>query len=123
MQISEMKLFQISKVCNFLKKLNIDILYFADSLGSLNSKTTKKIVNHFSKNWKSDLGIHAHNNLGLALSNSILANKNNVKWVDCTIHGMGRGPANLRTEDIINYLSKKKDIKNSLKKLIKKIFS
>ena len=43
MQISEMKLFQISKVCNFLKKLSIDILYFADSLGSLNSKPLKKL--------------------------------------------------------------------------------
>ena len=122
MQISEIKLFQINRVCNFLKKLNIDILYFADSLGSLNSKTTKKIVNYFSKNWKSDLGIHAHNNLGLALSNSILANKNNVKWVDCTIHGMGRGPGNLRTEDIINHLSNRKNFKNPLKKIIKKFF-
>ena len=67
-------------------------MYFADSLGSLNSRTTKEIAKTFRNNWDKDLGIHAHNNLGLALSNSIVANNNGVKWIDCTIHGMGRDP-------------------------------
>ena len=92
MQISEINYLKIRKVCNFLNKLNINVLYFADSLGSLNSFTTKKIVSFFKKNWKKDLGIHAHNNMGLALSNSLVANNTGVKWVDCTMHGMGRWP-------------------------------
>ena len=34
----------------------------------------------------------------------MIAIKNDFKWVDCTISGMGRGPGNLKTEDIIkNY--------------------
>ena len=123
MQISEINYLKIKKVCKYLKKLNIDVLYFADSLGSLNSQTTKKISKTFRKNWDKDLGIHAHNNLGLALSNSIVANNNGVKWIDCTIHGMGRGPGNLRTEDIIAYLFKQKKITISIKKLIKRYFS
>jgi len=122
MQISEINYLKIKKVCKFLNKLNINVLYFADSLGSLNSFSTKKIVSYFKKNWKKDLGIHAHNNMGLALSNSVIANNIGVKWVDCTIHGMGRGPGNLRTEDIIKYHFKEKKIENSVRKLIKKYF-
>ena len=48
-----------------------------------------------------DLGIHAHNNLNLALKNSIQANKLGVVWIDSTITGMGRGPGNTTTEEII----------------------
>jgi len=122
MQISEINFKKIKKVCKYLKPLNINMLYFADSLGSLNPNTTKKIVNSFRKNWSKDLGIHAHNNLGLALKNSIIANKNGVDWVDCTIHGMGRGPGNLRTEDIVTQVFKQKKITNEVNKLIRKRF-
>ena len=43
----------------------------------------------------------AHNNLNLALKNSITAIKNGFNWIDSTILGMGRGPGNLKTEDIL----------------------
>jgi 4-hydroxy 2-oxovalerate aldolase len=121
MQISEIKKKEIKKVCIFLNKTNIDVLYLADSLGSLKPNLIKKIVKEFKILWKKDLGFHPHNNLKLALKNSIEANKYGVKWIDCTVSGMGRGPGNLITEDIINYLYsiKKKDILSSL---VKKYF-
>jgi 4-hydroxy 2-oxovalerate aldolase len=53
------------------------------------------------------LGLHAHNNLGLAFSNSIAAVKHGVKWIDSTILGMGRGPGNLLTEKILKFKSEK----------------
>jgi len=100
MQISEINFLEIKKVCKFLKN-KTNIIYLADSLGSLKPYQTKKIVSYFKKNWSSDLGIHAHNNLSYALKNTILANRLGVKWLDSTITGMGRGPGNTRTEDII----------------------
>ena len=100
MQISEIKQNQIRKICNFLNRKS-DILYLADSLGSLTINQVKKRVHLFKKYWKLDLGIHAHNNLNLALKNSIQANKLGVVWIDSTITGMGRGPGNTTTEEII----------------------
>ena len=47
------------------------------------------------------------NNLGLAFKNSIVANKNGVKWIDSTITGMGRGPGNLKTEEILKIFNKR----------------
>ena len=62
------------------------------------------------------MGLHAHNNLKLALSNSITAVKNNFKWIDATILGMGRGPGNLLTEEIFKFKNYKNNTINILKK-------
>ena len=47
--------------------------------------------------------LHAHDNLKLAFSNSKIAIKKDFEWIDSTITGMGRGPGNTKTEDILNY--------------------
>ena len=64
-------------------------------------KQLKRISIFLKKNWDGQIGLHAHNNLKLALKNSLIAIKNDFKWIDSTITGMGRGPGNLKTEDIL----------------------
>lgn len=108
MQISEIKLNQIKIYCDYLKKMNVDILYFADSYGCLKPNNIKKISRVFKKNWNGDIGIHAHDNLGLALKNSEVAYRNGVSWIDSTILGMGRGPGNTKTESLISNILKYK---------------
>ena len=125
MQISERSEQEIHEACKLAKKTKLDILYFADSLGSMDSKDTKKIIKIFKKDWKGNVGIHAHNNLGLALSNSVTAMKEGVNWVDSTVMGMGRGAGNAQTEYIILEIEKfQKNFQNnlSLMNLIKKYF-
>ena len=61
------------------------------------------------------------NNLNLAKTNAIIANRNGVKWIDSTVTGMGRGPGNLKTEDILQFL-KVKNLRLILHKLINKHF-
>jgi len=107
MQSSEIKIKQIKKVSLFLKNKKIKALYIADSLGSLNPNSLVKIIRSFEKYWKSPMGIHAHNNLNLALINSLTAVKNGFQWIDSTILGMGRGPGNLLTEDILKLIDNK----------------
>ncbi len=125
MQISERTEKEIKEACKLAKKTKLDILYFADSLGSMDDKDIKKIVKIFKKEWAGNIGIHAHNNLGLALSNSVTALKEGVNWVDSTVMGMGRGAGNAQTEYIILEIEKfKKKFQNnlSLMKVIKKYF-
>jgi 4-hydroxy 2-oxovalerate aldolase len=106
MQVSELDLHDLKKICVYLKKENIKALYFADSLGALEIKKFKKINKFLKKHWNKDLGLHAHDNLNLALKNSEYAIKNNFRWIDSTIMGMGRGPGNLKTEEIIKKFNK-----------------
>lgn len=116
MQISEISLDQIAEFALKANSYPIDVLYFADSLGSLDKDKLFKIIEAFKKNWKGDLGIHTHDNMCQAISNTKFAIKSNIKWVDSTVTGMGRGPGNAQTEYLIIELSKiKKTHDNTFK--------
>ena len=109
MQIPELSSQEIKGTVLQVKKSKADILYFADSLGSLDAIKTKKIIKNIKKNWKGSTGIHTHDNMGKALENSIEAIKNSVNWIDCTVTGMGRGPGNTQTEYLILELKKRSE--------------
>jgi len=56
-----------------------------------------------------------------ALEISIMASNCDAKWIDGTIQGMGRGPGNVKTEDLIKYFFKKdRNSKKYIKILSKK---
>ena len=119
MQITEIDNNDIRKICLFSKKF-FTCLYIADSLGSLREVKINQLIKSFRKYWDYDMGIHAHDNLSLALKNTIFANKIGLNWLDCTITGMGRGPGNTKTEHLV----KKFTILNHQKKRsIKKLLS
>ena len=125
MQISDRSNSEIKDLCNLMKKNDMDLLYFADSTGSLTKDQTLKIVKSFKKNWTGNLGIHAHDNMNLAMENTMIALNNGVNWIDSTVLGMGRGPGNVKTESLVLELEKKFKIKvnySSLIKLISKDF-
>ena len=79
----------------------VDVLYFADSLGSMLKSDMERIYGAISKNWKKDIGFHSHNNLGKAISNVNIAIDLGTSWVDSTISGMGRGAGNAETEFLL----------------------
>lgn len=119
MQISEYSEKEIIKFTSALKKQKPDIIYFADSLGSVRNNHVKKIVLLIKKHWDKDIGIHAHNNLGLGIINTIEAVKNGANWADSTLAGMGRGPGNAQTEYLIFELGKISKFKKSILSLLK----
>jgi 4-hydroxy 2-oxovalerate aldolase len=116
MQISEQKKKNISYVARKCKEIKPDMLYFADSLGKLKFNDLKDVINNFREYWKGPLGIHAHDNLEMALSNTVNALNLGVNWLDSTVLGMGRGPGNAKTEHLVLELNSifKKDIFNPL---------
>ncbi|GAM69532.1 4-hydroxy-2-oxovalerate aldolase [Vibrio sp. JCM 19236] len=85
---------------------NLDVLYFADSLGNMDSKEVERIVSALRTQWNGPLGIHTHNNMGKGLDNTIAANRAGVTWLDSTVTGMGRGAGNTQTENLLAYLDK-----------------
>ena len=79
----------------------IDILYFADSFGSMFPEDVYRVTKILKKNFDKEVGVHLHNNKGFGLINSIYAAKAGIDWIDSTILGMGRGSGNVSTESII----------------------
>ncbi len=122
MQIPELSLTEIKNAVQEVKKSNADILYFADSMGSLDSEKTTKIIRQIKSSWNKSTGIHTHDNMGKALENSIAAINNSVNWIDCTVTGMGRGPGNTKTEYLILELNRNKEYLIDLLNLIKNHF-
>jgi len=101
----------IEQVIQLKKYFNI--IYIVDSYGTLVTGDVENIIKKIREiDNEIPIGFHAHNNLEMALSNSIEAIKNNIDYLDCTITGMGRGAGNLKTELLLTYLNlKNKKIK------------
>jgi len=78
-----------------------EVLYFADSFGSMGPDSVRQIAETIAKGWSGPLGIHTHDNKGLALSNSIAAQEAGVRYLDSTLCGMGRGAGNTKTEYLL----------------------
>lgn len=85
----------------------LDVLYFADSMGSMDPEQTARIIGLLRQNWRGPLGIHTHDNMGRAVANTLRAVEKGVTWVDATVTGMGRGPGNAQTEYILIELQDK----------------
>ena len=126
MQISEQSDKKILEISKKLAQTNLDILYFADSLGSMKINDIDKIIKGIKTFWKGNIGVHMHNNLGQALQNNNYCMEQGIQWIDSTILGMGRGAGNAATEQFIieykNFFKKKLDI-ISLQNLISQEFT
>lgn len=100
MQVADRSADEIKALAKKAAKYPLDALYFADSMGSMSPDQTAQIIRWLRSEWQGTLGIHTHDNLGLALSNTLRALDEGVTWVDSTVTGMGRGPGNARTEEL-----------------------
>ena len=80
---------------------SVDVLYFADSLGSMMRKDINRVFNDIRRNWTRDIGFHSHNNMGQAIDNVNAAIELGCTWIDSTVTGMGRGAGNAETEYLV----------------------
>lgn len=98
MQIAEQSDETIVRLAEAAQAFGLDVLYFADSMGSLSPADVRRIIELLRQGWKGPLGIHAHDNRALAHANTLEAIDAGATWVDGTVLGMGRGPGNARIE-------------------------
>ncbi|SHM79681.1 4-hydroxy 2-oxovalerate aldolase [Anaerosporobacter mobilis DSM 15930] len=75
-----------------------DVVYIVDSAGGMLPYEIENYYNAIRKVSDIRLGFHAHNNLGLALSNSIFAASIGIEMIDCSLQGLGRSAGNASTE-------------------------
>ncbi|AZM74775.1 3-hydroxy-3-methylglutaryl-CoA lyase [Streptomyces sp. KPB2] len=83
-----------------------DVVYLADSNGSMLPREVSRLVTLVRSVTDAAIGLHAHNNLGLALANAIAAVEAGATWIDSSVLGMGKGPGNLVTEQWLAYLGR-----------------
>jgi 2-isopropylmalate synthase len=69
-------------------------------------KTIKENVSNIDK---ADISVHCHNDLGLAVANSLAAVLNGATQVECTINGLGERAGNASVEELIMGIDTRKD--------------
>ena len=94
----------LDEVMDTVCPLMPDMIYFADSNGSLLPDRVTAIYRKYTKAQTIPLGFHAHDNLGLAQMNTLAALDAGATFVDASLSGMGKGTGNLRTEFFVAYL-------------------
>lgn len=61
---------------------------------------------------KVDISVHCHNDLGLAVANSLAAVENGAVQVECAVNGLGERAGNASLEEIIMSIATRKDYYN-----------
>ncbi len=77
-----------------------------DSAGASIPGMVAETVSYLAQNIQIKLGFHAHNNMGLAIANSLIAIQNGALIIDGTSRGFGAGAGNCQLEVLIGLLSK-----------------
>ncbi|HWO18031.1 MAG TPA: hypothetical protein VNO30_04625 [Kofleriaceae bacterium] len=75
--------------------------YVVDSAGGMQPAEVRQYVRAILDATDLEVGLHAHNNLGLAVAGSLAAVEEGATLVDCTLNGLGRATGNAPTEQLI----------------------
>ena len=109
MAVSKVNEMDLDEALQDISKCKVPIVYIVDSFGSMYSQNIQHLVQKYQKALPGKtLGIHAHNNMQLAMSNTITAIIENCNMLDATLLGMGRGAGNCPVEILIAFLKNPK---------------
>lgn len=84
-----------------LKEMGVERIRFADTVGILPPSRTYKTIKELIDYTQIDVEIHAHNDLGMAIANSVEATKAGAKYIDTTIFGIGERVGNCNFQEFI----------------------
>nr|BAH79103.1 4-hydroxy-2-oxovalerate aldolase [Paenibacillus sp. JJ-1b] len=87
-----------------MESYGADTVYMFDSAGALLPHQVKERVRALRQNLQVNIGFHGHNNLSLAMANTLAAIEEGAKRIDGSIRCLGAGAGNTQTEVLIAVL-------------------
>ena len=109
MAVSKVNEMELDEALKDLAGSRVQMVYVVDSFGSMYSESIEHLVKKYQTALPGkEIGIHAHNNMQLAMSNTITSVINGVTMLDATLLGMGRGAGNCPIEILIAFLKNPK---------------
>lgn len=89
-----------------MESYGADAVYVVDSAGALLPQEVRERIRLLKSRLNADIGFHAHNNLSLAVSNSLIAIEEGAKRIDGSIRCLGAGAGNTQTEVLVSVLDR-----------------
>ncbi|NLB98457.1 MAG: 4-hydroxy-2-oxovalerate aldolase [Lactobacillales bacterium] len=96
----------IVEQAKLMESYGADVVYVTDSAGAMVPDQVRERVTALKENLSIPIGFHAHNNLGLAVGNSLVAIEAGATYIDGSIRALGGGAGNTQTEVLIAVLEK-----------------
>jgi len=87
-----------------MESYGAEAVYMFDSAGALLPHQVKERVKALKEHIGVDIGFHGHNNLSLAMANTLAAIEEGAKRIDGSIRCLGAGAGNTQTEVLIAVL-------------------
>lgn len=84
-----------------MESYGADIVYVVDSAGALLPHEVRERIRALKENVSVDVGFHGHNNLSLAMANTLAAIEEGAVRIDGSIRCLGAGAGNTQTEVLI----------------------
>jgi len=119
MAVSKVNEVELDEALKDIAASRVPVFYAVDSFGSMFVESVQHLVRKYTDALPDkEIGIHAHNNMQLAMSNTVTALMEGCTMLDATLLGLGRGAGNCPIEILIAFL---KNPKYRLLPLIKAI--
>lgn len=96
----------IAEQAKLMESYGADYVNLADSAGYLLPDDVKRRVRAVKNAVSIPVGFHAHNNLGVAVANSLAAVESGAEYIDATLRGLGAGAGNAQLEILAGVLQR-----------------
>ncbi len=118
----------VNTIIKMLASYGVELVRYADTVGVLTPSQAECVVKEMLTASNISIEIHAHNDLGMAVANSISAARAGVDYIDCTLFGIGERAGNCNLTHFLSAssqcfdfgfsLSKAKAVEQNLRELI-----
>lgn len=94
----------IGFILSLIKELGsagVTTIRIADTVGVLTPYRTKEMIETIKSHSDVNIEIHVHNDLGMAVANSVIGAKAGADYIDCTLFGIGERTGNCNFYDFV----------------------
>jgi 2-isopropylmalate synthase len=102
----------LAKVCKAAIKAGAKTVNIPDTVGYTTPGEFSKLIGYLKDEIKNTaiISVHCHNDLGLAVANSLAAVTAGARQVECTINGIGERAGNASIEELVMIINTRQDL-------------
>lgn len=97
---------KVAEQAKLFESYGADAVYVTDSAGAMAPNEVKARISALHEGIALPIGFHAHNNLGLAVGNTLAAVEAGATIIDGSVRGLGAGAGNTQLEVLVAVLKR-----------------